>query len=238
MTTDNKDFHKKVTVLKHKIFVFSLLLFGYFLYGYYSDLNTEKLYTKAELESKIELEKDIQRKLDISVQRKADINFIENNLENILDCYNTKYTSNIMDVKCDNFPPAFTGKEQIVRNYLMMTGLSIEKMDFDQKLLLHNIVDGLLVDPNSNKSIVSNIGSISFGDLGLVDDDINLYKLRVDMQLNFTNATNFLKFVNNIEKNIDQNNRMLYKIISMDFDIVNHLQPQLVKVSLYAYFYK
>lgn len=238
MTTDNKDFHKKVTVLKHKIFVFSLLLFGYFLYWYYSDLNTEKLYTKAELESKIELEKDIQRKLDISVQRKADINFIENNLENILDCYNTKYTSNIMDVKCDNFPPAFTWKEQIVRNYLMMTWLSIEKMDFDQKLLLHNIVDWLLVDPNSNKSIVSNIWSISFWDLWLVDDDINLYKLRVDMQLNFTNATNFLKFVNNIEKNIDQNNRMLYKIISMDFDIVNHLQPQLVKVSLYAYFYK
>lgn len=238
MTTDNKDFQKKVVVLKHKIFVFSLLLFGYFLYWYYSDLNTEKLYTKSELDSKIELEKDIQRKIDISIQKKSDISFIENNIDNVLDCFNSPTSSNILDVKCENFPPSFSGKEQVVRNYLMMTWLSIEKMDFDQKQLLHNIVDGLLVDFNTKQSIVSNIWSISFWDLWLVDKDINLYKLRVDMQLNFSNAFNFLKFVNNIEKNIDKNNRILYKIISLDYDIVNHLQPQIVKVSLYSYFYK
>ncbi len=58
------------------------------------------------------------------------------------------------------------------------------------------------------------------------------------MQLDFANASSFLKFVNNIEKNIDQHNRMLYKIISLDFDIVNHSQPQLVKVSLILKIYK
>lgn len=133
---------------------------------------------------------------------------------------------------------------QILINYLNIQSGEGKKMDFDQKYVLENIYESLIPsDFNKNKKDLD-IDIVSFGRVSLVDEKIWLYKVPISMNVNFEKNEDFLWFLNRIEKWSIYKHPMLYKINSMNYDVINILRNKQEwdtlssNISMYWYFYK
>ncbi len=218
----------KIKNIKYKIYIFIWLVFIYIFWPYF----TESIDNVKNLKEEIsKIEKQIW---EINIDINEANNFvqttdnIEKNKTNIVSCLNSNNSCDDLDFISNS---TWTNID-IIRNYLLINKLVQYKMEFDQRKILKNINEFLL------KDVSWLINIISFWSVKLIDYDRWIYELPLTLNIDFSDKNSLLKFIGNIERNIDLENLLYYRIMSMNYNVVNYEQSQTVNVSLNIYFYK
>lgn len=141
---------------------------------------------------------------------------------------------------CKELPDLIKNNFSVVRSYLLLSELSNEKMDLDEKKILANI-DGFLLKKDSLNDNSSTINWI-LNKIAIWEKEVfneNLYIVPIELKITFNDKDGLLSFIDNVEKKIpnDQDLRVLYKIDKITYDIVNYDQAQDSSVFMYLYFY-
>jgi len=218
---------QKVTNLKYKTFILVIFIFCWFWWGNFQDSITEVNSLKEDdsaLQQKLD---DINKESEKVKANENMIKYIDENNQKVVNCINS-YWMKCKDTQLVNIQEA--------RNYLLMSPNTSLKMDFDQKKILANIDKYLLI---SNGSTVNgNVEVITFAWAQAIDKSLWLYKVSITLTIDFKDDKSLLSFIQNTERRIFMDNTMLYKIISVSYDIVKYQENQSVTITLEAYFYK
>ncbi len=115
-------------------------------------------------------------------------------------------------------------------------------MPVDEKKVLKNLNEYLIKQDISgtSRTKVWDILKISIWDPESVTKwDIHFFEVPVDVSIRFTTIWDLTWFLYNVEKKLidDPNDRILYKIQSVSYDIVSNDEPQTTDVSMLAYYY-
>ncbi|MDP2670630.1 MAG: hypothetical protein Q8O99_07170 [bacterium] len=124
----------------------------------------------------------------------------------------------------------------LLRSYLIVTQLSAEKLDFDQKFILRNINEFL--SQKSGVGQLVEVTSISFDESSQVKPEFNLYKVPLNLHVKYTTNSHFMSFLHNIESKMSPTLPVMRRINSVNYDIVNYLDSQEVSMSMSIYYFK
>ena len=127
-------------------------------------------------------------------------------------------------------------------SYLQLHSLYNKKMPVDEKRVLKNLNEYLVKQDISwgDRRKVWDILRIEIGDPEEVKAwDNHFFKVTVDVQIEFENIDDLIGFLYNVEKKlIDKGeDRILYKIQTVSYDIVTNDEPQVTDISMMAYYY-
>ena len=183
-----------------------------------------------------------------------DKNGVINNEETLKNCLNKR-------VDCTSLPESWKEWTEddmhynlsIPLSYLQVNSLWNEKMPVDEKSVLKNLNEYLIKEDLlwSDRKRVWDILKINIGDPEIiwywliknsngVDEQVpNFFKVTVDVEIEFDNVSELTGFLYNVEKKLIENSedRILYKIQSVSYDIVTHNEPQITDISMTAYYY-
>lgn len=139
---------------------------------------------------------------------------------------------------CDSLSEEVKANTWLARAYLLTNGMNETKMDVDERKILESIDTYLIkLEPFLNNSSVNGVIS----DISIWDktQDWWLYVVPVQINITFDDKSYLLSFINNIEKYIpeDDNIRIMYKIDSISYDIINsdEIQDTSIYINLYYY---
>lgn len=127
-------------------------------------------------------------------------------------------------------------------SYLQLHSLYNKKMPVDEKKVLKNLNEYLIkqnIDWTS-KAKVWDILKISIWDPEAVTKwDEHFFEVPMDVTIEFTTIWDLTWFLYNVEKKlIDKwEDRILYKIQSISYDVVSRDEPQTTDISMLAYYY-
>lgn len=162
----------------------------------------------------------------------------ENSLKNCLNGSNRN---------CSELPDGWKRENDsyditIPLSYLQLHSLFNKKMPVDEKKVLKNLNEYLIKQDISgtSRTKVWDILKISIWDPESVTKwDIHFFEVPVDVSIRFTTIWDLTWFLYNVEKKLidDPNDRILYKIQSVSYDIVSNDEPQTTDVSMLAYYY-
>ena len=127
-------------------------------------------------------------------------------------------------------------------SYLQTSSLWNEKMPVDEKRVLRNLNEYLIKQDITwnDRRRVWDILKINIGDPEPVEwwDD-HFFMVTVDVEIEFSTVNDLTDFLHNVEKKLIQNSedRILYKIQAVSYDIVTNDEPQVTDISMIAYYY-
>lgn len=127
-------------------------------------------------------------------------------------------------------------------SYLQLHSLYNKKMPVDEKRVLKNLNEYLVKWDISwtDRRRVWDILRIDIWDPKEVKQwDEHFFNVTVDVQIKFDNVGDLTWFLHNVEKKLIENgeDRILYKIQSVSYDIVTNNEPQITDISMMAYYY-
>lgn len=127
-------------------------------------------------------------------------------------------------------------------SYLQIHSLYNKKMPVDEKRVLKNLNEYLVKQDISwaDKRKVWEILRISIWDPKEMRQwDEHFFNVTVDVQIEFDTVWDLTGFLHNVEKKLIENgeDRILYKIQSVSYDIVTNNEPQITDISMMAYYY-
>ena len=127
-------------------------------------------------------------------------------------------------------------------SYLQLHSLYNKKMPVDEKRVLKNLNEYLVKWDISwtDRRRVWDILKIEIWDPKEVKNwDEHFFNVTVDVQIKFDNVGDLTGFLYNVEKKLIENgeDRILYKIQSVSYDIVTNDEPQITDISMMAYYY-
>ena len=127
-------------------------------------------------------------------------------------------------------------------SYLQLHSLYNKKMPVDEKVVLKNLNEYLIKEDMLwwDKSRVWDILRIEIGDPeAVIEWDDHFFEVPVDVEIEFNTIGDLTGFLYNVEKRlIDRwEDRILYKIQSVSYDIVTNDEPQITDISMIAYYY-
>lgn len=140
-----------------------------------------------------------------------------------------------------------TGKDEFIRSFLLLSPLEGSKMKIDEKKILTNLNVFLLrSNPDDPEWRLTrpfgDLKSINIGKEKKVPNLENLYEIPVSVNINFDNKDALLQFVKNVELRIPgtqlRDFRILYKIDTINYDLVRYFESQEVSIVLKAYYFK
>lgn len=168
------------------------------------------------------------KKLQSDADQKL-IQKIEAQQSAIISCLNTR-------TDCASIDPALRTNFSFARSYIQLNNLTDPKMFVNEKILLANINEYLLRDPQT-KTKNGLINKIAIGEPKQFF--WNLYYVPLKLNITFDTKDALLSFIDNVEKRVlsDENYRVLYKIDKVNYDIVNYANKQPVDIDLNAYYY-
>lgn len=146
----------------------------------------------------------------------------------LLNCINFDFCSPLQQGLLDRI--------DLLRSYLIVTQLSAEKLDFDQKFILRNINEFL--SQKSGVGQLVEVTSISFDESSQVKPEFNLYKVPLNLHVKYTTNSHFMSFLHNIESKMSPTLPVMRRINSVNYDIVNYLDSQEVSMSMSIYYFK
>lgn len=154
---------------------------------------------------------------------------IESQQANIISCLN-------MRENCAAIDETLRNNFSFARSYIQLNNLTDPKMAVNEKILLANINEYLLRDPDT-KSKNGTVNKIAIGESK--DFFWNLFYVPIQLNITFATKDALLSFIDNVEKKVlaDENYRVLYKIATVNYDIANYAIQQEVDVELNAYYY-
>ncbi len=139
----------------------------------------------------------------------------------------------------------WTGKKydfSVPLSYLQLHSLYNKKMPVDEKKVLKNLNEYLIKQYISwgSRTRVGDILKISIGDPNPVTRwDTHFFQVPVDVTIEFTTIGDLTGFLYNVEKKMvtEWEDRILYKIQSVSYDIIASDQPQITDIKMLAYYY-
>lgn len=161
---------------------------------------------------------------------------IQQHKEVIIACIN-------QSSRCDQLPENISENIEPVKAYMQLWNLRREKMEVDEAKILKSINEYML-----QKNILWwkrlynwTVTSISIGWSKEVEN--NIIKVPVSLLISFDKKEDLLSFLSNIENYIFTDEKdwldsaILFRIETLQYDIVNYKESQDVEVSLSAYAY-
>lgn len=179
-----------------------------------TSLQTQKMLKEAEYQQVI---KDLVVLKDVNAQKAA-----------VVTCLSTK--------GCGTLPESLRSVVPQVRAFLQLQRNTETKMAFDQKKILANINEYLLKGNGSQSNGV--VTSISFGNLAPMVGVENVVQVPITLTIDFSDKDGLLSFVYNVENTLSPQYPMLYKINSINYDIVKYQQNQMVTIELIGFMIK
>ncbi len=148
------------------------------------------------------------------------------------------------DNDCDQLDKKILENKNIVKTYFELGKLQDTKMDIDEKKILKNLNEYLLIKNPFAQQKVRNWQFLWLEIWNPKQVQWKLYKVPVKMQIRFPNKDDVLSFLDNVEKKIFYtklygfDNAIAYKIDKVNYDIMNYEVSQDVNVELTAFFIK
>lgn len=127
-------------------------------------------------------------------------------------------------------------------SYLQTHSLYSAKMPVDEKKVLKNLNEYLIKEDISwsSRTRVWDILRISIWDPTPVNGgDQHFFEVPVNVSIEFTEIEDLIWFLYNVEKKLVNNgeDRILYKIQTVSYDIISHDEPQITEIGMLAYYY-
>ena len=127
-------------------------------------------------------------------------------------------------------------------SYLQLHSLYNKKMPVDEKKVLKNLNEYLIKQDIAwgSRTKVWDILKISIGDPRAVKNgDTHFFQVPVNITVEFTTIGDLTGLLYNVEKKMVEKweDRILYKIQSVSYDIISSDKPQVTDISMLAYYY-
>ena len=233
----------RVVTAKYKVYIVLLAIFIFALLISYIP-NTKDDY-KSHMDSYNQVKTQLTNvKRDIE-NAKADTNYLFDIVRNekaLKECLNP-------DRGCSSLPEwwlstwnDFKLSSLVPLSYLQMHSLYNKKMPVDEKAVLKNLNEYLIKQDISGNDRwrVGEILRIEIWDPEYVNWwDEHFLQVPVDVEIEFTTVDDLIGFLYNVEKRLIDNteDRILYKIQAVSYDVVSKDEPQVTDVSMIAYYY-
>ena len=233
----------RVVTAKYKVYIVLLAIFIFALLISYIP-NTKDDY-KSHMDSYNQVKTQLTNvKRDIE-NAKADTNYLFDIVRNekaLKECLNS-------DRGCSSLPEwwlstwnDFKLSSLVPLSYLQMHSLYNKKMPVDEKAVLKNLNEYLIKQDISGNDRwrVGEILRIEIWDPEYVNWwDEHFLQVPVDVEIEFTTVDDLIGFLYNVEKRLIDNteDRILYKIQAVSYDVVSKDEPQVTDVSMIAYYY-
>lgn len=221
----------QIAEIKYKIYAFVLILIWLRFWGVLDDKIAAVDNIKVEIadtENQIQL-LDVKIKNDI--ENKKIVWLAKENYDQIVNCINKRI--------CDGVTTNKEVEKNLwnLRTFYLTNKLEADKMNLDQKLVLKAIDDYLLKKDGES---IGQIQSITYGDQVDVNKDKKIFKLPINVQVEFFNKDDFVQFILNTEKYLDPalKYRVLFKIVSMNYNIANYESLQKVTMMMEVFYYR
>lgn len=238
----------RVVTAKYKVYIVLLLIFIALLLVVYipkaqdSHESSQKAYSQVKTQLN-NIKVNIQAAENDMNYLCDETNWIIKNEENLKNCLNEKEG-------CSNLPATWriwTGENthydlSIPLSYLQLHSLYNKKMPVDEKRVLKNLNEYLIKKDILwwDKKRVWDILRINIWDPKPVKKwDNHFFEAPVDVEIEFWTINDLTGFLYNVEKKLinEWEDRILYKIQSVSYDIVTNNKPQITKISMIAYYY-
>ncbi len=226
----------RILTAKYKIYVIFILLIGMILW-----LNVLPLVQAKKDSANAKFEKSQQQilQLDNEIAKYQKTKLLLFNIEKyqnaVLSCIN-------QNQKCEDLSPELSEKIDTVMAFLQLGKLESHKMKIDEKKILRNLDQYLIKKDPSQQSSSKNgmILAIHIGDEQVSKNDETMIELPVSVKIEFDGKDNLVSFVRNIEKSIilDPEDRILYTIKAINYDMMSYDQKQESTIELIAYYFK
>ena len=246
----------RVVNAKYKVYVIILLIL-WVIVGttYLPDAKAEYDSTLSAYDSKVQQLANLKQTFNsYSTLEKARVG-IDKVTDNIIECVNDTPKDEQEECKASILTGELwilTGQFNTVVSYLQMGDLNSEKMVIDEKKVLKNLDRYLTRNiPWDNRSTQNGtIWGIHIWEPKIVkhievwDGDkkrsFNLNSAPIEAEIVFENKDDLITFVDNIEQYIiqEKEDRILYTIDEVSYDIMQYDEKQSTKVSLTAYYFK
>lgn len=235
----------RVVTAKYKVYIVLLLIFiCVMLFDYIPDIKDsynakQSAYNQVNSQL-VSVRNDIRR----AEEDMAYLWDITDNEQNLKTCLNEKKKE-----VCLKLPESWTtwegtGKKydfSIPLSYLQLHSLYNKKMPVDEKKVLKNLNEYLIKQDITwgSKTKVWDILRISIWDPSSVKGDDHFFQVPVDITVEFTTIGDLTWFLYNVEKKLVEKweDRILYKIQSVSYDIISSDEPQVTDISMLAYYY-
>ena len=127
-------------------------------------------------------------------------------------------------------------------SYLQTHSLYSVKMPVDEKKVLKNLNEYLIKEDIAwtSRTRVWDILRITIWDPAPVKGgDQHFFNVPVNVSIEFTEIEDLIWFLYNVEKKLVDNweDRILYKIQTVSYDIISHDEPQITEIGMLAYYY-
>jgi len=242
----------RVVNAKYKVYVMILILLGVIIGTTYLP-DAKAKYDNAIIsnQSKTRQLAELKQKYDEYANYDKERRQIESNSGSVIGCVN-KETRDYEDKYCKTLPPQLSGDLNVVISYLQMGNLGSEKMGVDEQKVLKNLDRYLTRNTPGDALSVQNgtIWGIHIGEpkvlkhitvwWGNNQREFDLNQVALEAEIAFDNKDDLITFVDNIEQYIitEKEDRILYTIDEVTYDIMQYDEKQTAKVSLTAYYFK
>ncbi len=237
----------RIVSAKYKLYIILMLIFIAIL-----GVNIPKAQQSLRWESSAyDQAKSQLRNVELDIeQAKNDMAYLCDDKEGIVNNEGTLRSCLNEKTNCANLPASWktwSGEEihydlSIPLSYLQTSSLWNEKMPVDEKRVLKNLNEYLIKQDISwnDRKRVWDILKINIGDPEPVEwwGD-HFFKVTVDVEIQFSTVNDLTDFLHNVEKKLIDNSedRILYKIQTVSYDIVTNDEPQVTDISMIAYYY-
>ncbi len=234
LVTQQTNFIQKqnqIAEIKYKVYAFILVLVLFrFRWALEAKIaNVDSLYALVDdTRNQIDV---LDVKIKNDTENKKIVWIAKENYDQVVNCINKRI--------CDGV----TANKEIAKNignlrtFYLTNKLEADKMNLDQKLVLKAIDDYLL---KKEWQSIWQIQSITYGDQIDVNKEKKIYKLPINVQIEFFNKDDFVQFILNTEKYLDPSlkYRVLFKINSMNYNIANYESLQKVTMMMEVFYYR
>ena len=251
----------RIVTAKYKVYIVLILIFICFMcFDFIPDAQDAYEASQNSLEQVNNEFARVNRDLD---DAKKDVKYLRNIVENegnlkdhldeeyqlMIKKNNGDYPEEDEEVDCSRLPEdwiTWTWKNKscgykIPLSYLQLHSLYNEKMPVDEKRVIKNLNEYLIKqDIWEEKTRVWDILKIEIWDPENVNKwDEHFVSVPVDVKIEFVSIENLIDFLYNVEKRLinEWEDRILYKIQAVSYDVVTKDEPQITDISMLAYYY-
>ena len=234
----------RVVTAKYKVYIVLLLIFICILLITYIPKENDAM--KSNRSSFDQVNSRLDRlKNDIEIAKK-DMDYLCNEKNWII--YNDDALKNCLNTRknCSELPTTWktwtwSYDLTVPVSYLQTNSLYNKKMPVDEKRVLKNLNEYLIKQNIWNdRKKVWEILKIEIWDPKPVEWwDNHFFKVSLDVEIKFDTVGDLTGFLYNVEKKMIDNreDRILYKIQSVSYDVVANDEPQITDISMMAYYY-
>lgn len=226
------------------LFIFIILFLIFWIPNTNDKLKSSKSAYDTANQQRANLERDIKDAEDDMAYLCDDTNWVIRNEEAIKLCLNKKSNCAKLPDKWKTW--SWNSLEdydiKVPLSYLQLQSLYNRKMPVDEKRVLKNLNEYLIKQDISwwERDRVWEILRINIWDPESVwSEGSHFFKVPVDIQVEFETVQDLIEFLYNVEKKIVNNveDRILYKIQAVSYDVVANDEPQITDISMIAYYY-